>query len=182
LDIDTITLYHGTTHDFSEIDVTRGKAFKDFGPGFYATANLEHAERLALRNRRIEHERLAKIGDDRKLSAYIYTYELDLKRLHALKCRRFDTADKDWLRFVILNRTSGVRRHDCDVVIGPTANDNTRTSIRAVTNAANGNILSDAALDLLLVLLEPENLPAQYYFGSARAVKLLKFQRKRVTE
>jgi hypothetical protein len=26
-----ITLYHGTTHDFTEIDVTRGKPFKDFG-------------------------------------------------------------------------------------------------------------------------------------------------------
>ena len=26
----TLNLYHGTTHDFAEIDVSRGKPFKDF--------------------------------------------------------------------------------------------------------------------------------------------------------
>jgi hypothetical protein len=39
-------LYHGTTHDIKEIDVTRGKPFKDFGRGFYATAVYEHARNL----------------------------------------------------------------------------------------------------------------------------------------
>jgi hypothetical protein len=29
-----ITLYHGTTHDFTEINVSRGKPFKDFGVRF----------------------------------------------------------------------------------------------------------------------------------------------------
>ena len=39
---DMITLYHGTTHDFTVIDVQKGKPFKDFGQGFYlAESNVE---------------------------------------------------------------------------------------------------------------------------------------------
>ena len=79
-----ITLYHGTTHNFSEIDVSRGKAYKDFGIGFYTTADINHARNLAIRNLRIEQERLAKIGRNQPLSAYIYTYEFDLNILDTL--------------------------------------------------------------------------------------------------
>ena len=45
----TITLYHGTTFDYDEIDVRRGKPFKDFGQGFYATQSRESAINIALR-------------------------------------------------------------------------------------------------------------------------------------
>ena len=31
-------LYHGTVYDIDEIDVTKGKGYKDFGKGFYATS------------------------------------------------------------------------------------------------------------------------------------------------
>jgi hypothetical protein len=154
-----ITLYHGTTHEFTEIDVTQGKAFKDFGRGFYASANREHAVRLAQRNRRIEEERLIKIGGNRGLQAYIYAYEFDMKDLESLNCKKFESADREWLRFIILNRTSETLRHGYDAVIGPTANDNTRTAIRTVINAADGNIQRDEALDLLMLMLEPNNLP-----------------------
>jgi len=177
-----ITLYHGTTHNFSEIDVSRGKAYKDFGIGFYTTADINHARNLAIRNLRIEQERLAKIGRNQPLSAYIYTYEFNLNILDTLYYNKFDGADREWLKFVILNRTSGEREHNYDLVIGPTANDNTRTSIRTVMNAANGNILSDTALDLLIALLEPENLPVQYYFGSETAAKLLDFKDRSVVK
>jgi len=45
-----LTLYHGTTHDFTEIDVCRGKPFKDFGQGFYLTESYERARNIAVRN------------------------------------------------------------------------------------------------------------------------------------
>jgi hypothetical protein len=35
-------------------------------------------------------------------------------------------------------------------------------------NAANGTVLSYAALDLLIEMLEPNNLPEQYYFGTSK--------------
>jgi hypothetical protein len=171
--MNVITLYHGTTHNFSKIDVSRGKAYKDFGIGFYATADISHARNLALRNLRIEQERWIKIGGEKNLSAYVYTYEFNMKFSDMLNCKKFGRANREWLEFIILNRTSGGQEHNFDLVIGPTANDNTRTSIRMVTNAANGNILSDTALNLLITLLEPENLPTQYYFGTEKAAKLL---------
>ena len=46
-------LYHGTITPFETIDVNAGKGYKDFGKGFYATAVVSHAERLALRNKGI---------------------------------------------------------------------------------------------------------------------------------
>jgi len=176
LDNNIITLYHGTTHDFAEIDVGRGKPFKDFGQGFYLTAVRGHAVNLALRNRCIEENRLAVSGDMRKLPVYLYTYEFDPRGADKLNVKRFDAADREWLKFVIVNRSNQTRQHSFDIVIGPTANDDTRTSIRAVMSTANGEILSDDALNFLLKLLKPDNLPTQYFFGTERAVKLLDFK------
>ena len=48
-----ITLYHGTVYDFDEINLSRGKPFKDFGRGFYTTQIREHAVSMAVRNREI---------------------------------------------------------------------------------------------------------------------------------
>ena len=171
-----VTLYHGTTHDFAEIDVRRGKPFKDFGQGFYLTAVREHAASLARRNCRIEESRLAAAGINRRLPVYIYTYGFDLREMETLQAKQFYSTDRDWLKFIIVNRTNRTRQHEYDIVIGPTANDDTRTSIRTVTSAANGSILSDNALDLLLTLLEPYNLPTQYFFGTDKAAKLLNFK------
>ena len=173
-------LYHGTTHDIKEIDVTHGKPFKDFGQGFYATAVYDHARNLALRNRRIEESRSSAIGKPLRLTAYLYTYEFDLRSADKLNVNHFYSADREWLKFIILNRTNRDRQHNYDLVIGPTANDDTRTSIRAVMNAANSAILSGAALDLLLTMLEPNNLPTQYYFGSNTAANLLEFKERSV--
>ena len=50
-------LYHGTINDFDEIDLSAGRGYRDFGKGFYATAVPSHAERLALRNKRIAEKR-----------------------------------------------------------------------------------------------------------------------------
>jgi len=172
---DILTLYHGTTHDFKKIDVQRGKPFKDFGKGFYLTESYEHARNLAVRNRRIEETRLRVKGDETELPVFVYVYELDLSEMTKLNVKRFNTADIDWLKFIIANRMNHTRQHDYDVVIGPTANDDTRTSIRTVMNAANGAILSDAALNLLIEMLEPNNLPEQYYFGTNKAAELLNF-------
>ena len=171
----TIILYHGTTHDFTEIDVMRGKPFKDFGQGFYFTETYERAHNIAVRNRRIEEERLRVIGNEMKLYVFIYTYEFEIEKMNKLNVKRFKTADREWLKFIIANRMNRTRQHEYDIVIGPTANDDTRVSIRTVMNAANGAVLSDAALNLLIEMLEPNNLPEQYYFGTGKASALLKF-------
>jgi hypothetical protein len=80
------------------------------------------------------------------------------------------------MRFVVQNRASEARIHNYDVVIGPTANDNTRVAIRAFFAGAYGDIQNDKAIDTLITLIEPENLPLQYYFGSVKAAALLRFK------
>ena len=131
---------------------------------------------IARRNRKIETDRLRATGDKTELTVFVYTYEFDLREMEKLNVKRFASADREWLKFIIQNRMSRTRRHNYDIVIGPTANDDTRASIRAVMNAANGAILSDAALDLLIQMLEPNNLPEQYYFGTNKSASLLKFK------
>jgi hypothetical protein len=173
---DILAIYHGTTHDFTEIDVQKGKPFKDFGQGFYLAGTYDRAVNIARRNRKIETDRLRAAGDWAELPVFVYAYEFDLRELEKLSVKRFATADREWLKFIIQNRMSRTRRHDYDVVIGPTANDDTRASIRAIMNAANGAILSDAALDLLIQMLEPDKLPEQYYFGTSKSANLLKFK------
>ena len=113
--LNTIVLYHGTTHDFAEIDVQRGKPFKDFGQGFYLTESYERARDIAIRNRRIEENRLRVIGDETELPVFVYSYEFDLLEMNKLNVKRFDTADREWLRFIIANRMNRTRQHDYDV-------------------------------------------------------------------
>ena len=42
-------VYHGTTSLFDQIDVSKGKPYKDFGKGFYVTKSKPHVAKLALR-------------------------------------------------------------------------------------------------------------------------------------
>ena len=176
---DMLTLYHGTTHDFAAIDVRKGKPFKDFGQGFYLAESYERTCNIAIRNRRIEENRLRVIGGETELPVFIYVYEFDMQEMNRLNIKRFAAADHEWLRFIIANRMNRTRQHDYDIVIGPTANDDTRASIRAVMSAANGAILSDTALNLLIEMLEPDNLPEQYYFGTNKAAAMLKLAERR---
>jgi hypothetical protein len=101
-----ITLYHGTIHEFDKIDVTKGKGNKDFGRGFYASRDVRHAERLAVRNKSIEEERFALRGVKKSVTPWLYAYDFDLENLVALNAKEFASADREWMRFVVLNRES----------------------------------------------------------------------------
>ena len=47
-------VYHGSTSLLGEIDVAKGKPYKDFGRGFYVTKSKQHATTIARRNKRDE--------------------------------------------------------------------------------------------------------------------------------
>jgi hypothetical protein len=111
----TIILYHGSIHSFEKIDVSCGKPFKDFGIGFYTSLNREHSENLALRNKAIEQARIKKRGAATGVSAWLYKFEFQLLRGENLKVKEFKNADKEWMRFVVQNRSSGTRIHNYDI-------------------------------------------------------------------
>jgi hypothetical protein len=175
-----ITLYHGSCRTFDRIDVAKGKPFKDFGSGFYTSEDRKHAERLALRNRAIEISRFSRRNIRADVQAWLYTYEFNLEGIAALNVKNFPAADREWMRFVVQNRTGNKRLHDYDLVSSPTANDNTSNAIQLFFAGAYGDITTDRAIDMLITNIEPDNLPYQYYFGTEKAVRLLKYLAKEI--
>lgn len=163
-----INLYHGSTYLFDKIDVRKGKPYKDFGRGFYLTKVRSHAQRIAFRNKHLEEQKYRV-----NCEAYMYVFELNLNLLSNFKVKEFRTVDFDWLEFVIDNRIVRDRAHNYDIVIGPTADDDTMLVINAYLDGLYGEVGSDRALDTLLQNIEAENLPGQFCFLSNEAAAIL---------
>ena len=164
-----IIVYHGSTSLIDIIDVEKGKPYKDFGNGFYVTQEFSHARNLAVRNKRLEQEWH---GQDR--TAYVYAYALDINKAQGFAIKEFNVADLDWIRFVLSNRRVRGRTHDYDIVIGPTANDDTSLVLKSYFGGLYGDIESERALQTVLDMIESEKLPVQIYFGSNDATVCLK--------
>jgi len=163
-----IVVYHGTTSRISGIDVSMGKPYKDFGRGFYVTQSKQHAKNLAIRNKRIEKERYGVNSE-----AYVYTYEMNVDKLHNFKVKEFADANFEWVQFVLGNRKVRERTHDFDIVVGPTANDDTMVVLNAYLDGLYGEIGSVDALNILLKNIEAENLPGQIYFSNNESTRFL---------
>ncbi|MCM1039629.1 MAG: DUF3990 domain-containing protein [Ruminococcus sp.] len=183
-----IDLYHGTIYDIDQVDVTAGKGYKDFGKGFYATPMKKHAENIARRNKRIietKEEKIRRRNPQYKVNryqAYRYNLEFDddcIKNPGTLRVKVFQEADRDWMRFILKNRDSDASAHDYDIVIGPTADENTVTIINSYREELLATGYTDEVLDALIKELEPENLPKQYFFGTDAAIQKLHFKKKR---
>lgn len=154
-------LYHGSTVEIRTIDLSMSKPNKDFGRGFYLSADIQQARRLA-------EYKTFQIGGTPVLNAY----EIDERVLKdgTLKVKEFDSYSKEWAEFVFANRlsTSGNSTHDYDVVIGPIANDRVGVQIRKYFNK---EISIETLLDNLKYL---KGITFQYFFGTEKAVQYLK--------
>ena len=164
-----IKVYHGSTYLFDEIDVDKGKPYKDFGRGFYVTENPDHAKNLALRNKRIEIERY-----NRYVDAYLYMFEIDLyEAKKEFRVMEFKEADLIWMQFVLSNRKVRERAHAYDIVKGPTADDDTSIILKAYFGGLYGEIDSNEAIATALRLIDADKLPPQVYFANNRSAKFL---------
>ena len=163
-----ITVYHGSTSLIDRIDVAEGKPYKDFGRGFYLTRDFSHARNLAIRNKLLEKERYG-----RTCTAYVYTYTLDLDMAQGFSKKEFLVADLEWMRFILANRRVRDKSHGYDIIIGPTANDDTSAVLKSYYAGLYGDVESIRAVEIALELVEAENLPAQIYFGSNDATVCL---------
>ena len=86
-------LYHGTNMDFDTIDLAKSKPNKDFGQGFYLTADYEQALAMA----RIKVEQL-EFGEP-----LVLAYEVDEELMKSLKILHFKEYSEDWAKFILLN-------------------------------------------------------------------------------
>ena len=171
-------LYHGTLSLFDDIDITKGKGYKDFGKGFYLTQDKQHATRLVERNKQIELNRRKRLNTPNSLiTMYLYKFELDLLALKNsnIKIKYFDTTNiMEWVDFVLQNRSSPTKCHSYDIVIGATADDDTRLSLDTYQIGGFGKLNSNSAKLALIAALKLETYPEQVYFGEQHAVSHLR--------
>lgn len=108
-------LYHGTNIDFEKIDIAKSKPNKDFGRGFYLSADYKQAQNMA--NIKFEQMETGK--------PLVQEYSIDEQEMQNLKILVFDDYTEEWAKFILLNRNnpSATPAHNYDIVIGPIAND-----------------------------------------------------------
>ncbi len=154
-------LYHGTNISFDEIDVTKSQRGKDFGCGFYLSADYKQAYELAL-------YKSFQLGGE----PLVQTYEFDETFLSdgTLSYLHFDDYSSEWAKFILANRENKERLniHPYDVVYGPIANDKVGVQIR---NLMEENISFETFLERLKFM---KGITFQYFFQGERAVKLLR--------
>lgn len=152
-------LYHGTNMDFDRIDVTKSKAYKDFGQGFYLTDIRSQAEDWAKKKTEI-------FGGTPVLQEYEFDESiLDSSELNVLV---FKLPTEEWATFIHKNRSrKACFRHDYDIVVGPIADD----GVAYLIGRYDEGTLTIADL---VRELKYKKLNRQYFFGTEKAIKLLK--------
>ena len=153
-------LYHGSNGDFEQIDLSYSRPGKDFGKGFYLSADRDHALKMAQ----------TKIEQIQSGQPTVMAYEVDENAMNALRVLRFDEYSEDWARFILKNRNNPTDKpaHDYDIVIGPIANDRVGIQLWRFEN-------KDIDLPTLVRKLRyMQGLTIQYFFGTEQAIKLLK--------
>lgn len=154
-------LFHGTNTDFSHIDLLKSKPNKDFGRGFYLSADFNQA--LELASARVE---LAG-GEPVVLR---YDFDEHLLASEELKVLQFEDYTEAWAEFILANRnnTTDFPVHDYDIVIGPIANDRVGLQLWRFLN-------KDIDMPTLIKRLKyMKGITFQYFFGTELAIKKLK--------
>lgn len=153
-------LYHGTNADFTRIDIKKSMPNKDFGQGFYLSADYEQAQNMA--NIKFVQMETGK--------PFVQEYLVDENEMKQLSCLIFDDYSEEWAKFILLNRNnpSSQPAHNYDIVIGPIANDRVGAQLWKYESQ-----LIDLPT-LVKRLKYMKGITIQYFFGTERAINLLK--------
>ena len=155
-----MTLYHGTNVEFDKIDLLKSKPNKDFGQGFYLSDNYNQAQEMAK----------TKVDQLECGQPVVLAYQVDETMMDSLKVLRFDDYTEDWAKFILLNRNNANREpvHDYDIVIGPIADD--RVGVQLWKYETKSIDLPTLVQNLHYM----KGVTIQYFFGTERAINLLK--------
>lgn len=108
-----IIVYHGGTETIENPICKFGRKNLDFGQGFYVTNLREQAITWA-----------NNMARNRKMPAVLNRYRLDREAiLQNARCKIFKAYDKEWLEFIVGNRTGQELAKNYDYVEGGVAND-----------------------------------------------------------
>lgn len=155
-------LYHGSNVSIDQIDLSLSKRGKDFGQGFYLNANPDQAMAMAIRTTKFMNEGQPTLS----------CFEFDEAKANelGLSIKVFPDYSEEWAEFVVMNRKndSDIPAHKFDIVIGPIADDTVGVQIRRFIMG----YLSAASL--VEELKFKGDHAVQYFFGTPRAIELLK--------
>ena len=156
-----IKLYHGSNIGIDRIDLSKSKIGKDFGKGFYLNPNYDQAYKMAVRAKKINKEGSEIVSE--------FEFEDDILTRSELNVKIFSDYSKEWADFVVSNRNnkSEFPIHPYDIVVGPIADDNVGTQIYRYSRGF-------IDINKLIAELKFEDRAIQYFFGTERAIKLLR--------
>lgn len=157
-----IKLYHGSNMKVSTPDLLHSKPYKDFGKGFYLSADKQQAWDMAYQ----------KVKQTQTGKAVVNEFLFDESFLKNGEFRVLTFVDycEEWALFVLKNRDIEEHQpiHDYDIVYGPIADDGVTYQLRRY----QGGVISLSRL--IEELKYAKGITFQYYFGSERALQKLK--------
>jgi len=157
-----IKLYHGSNTKIEVLDLLHSKPFKDFGRGFYLSADKQQAWDMAFQ----------KVSQTKEGKAEVTEFLFDETVMSSgdLKVLRYPDYSEEWALFVLANRNKNNEQpiHDYDIVYGPIADDGVTFQLRRY----EGGVISLSRL--VEELKYAKGITFQYFFGTERALQLLK--------
>ncbi|MDR1897314.1 MAG: DUF3990 domain-containing protein [Prevotellaceae bacterium] len=153
-------VYHGSYTAIDVIDLSKCKANKDFGKGFYVTKFRKQAEEWA--------EIIGGVYDLKGVVTEFTFYERAFTE-ESLTTLRFSEYNDEWFDFVILNRNLAFteNRHDYDIIEGPVADDKIQ---RRIDKFLEGKITRENFFSQI-VHFEPSH---QICFCTLKSLRMLK--------
>lgn len=160
--IKPMILYHGSNIDIDKIDLTKSNPYKDFGKGFYLSADKQQAQRMA--------EQRTSILLEGKPTLNKYQFDETILNDNSLKILCFEEYSEDWANFVLKNRDFNIEQpcHNYDIVYGPIADDGVTFQLRRYKT---GMISLE---QLVNELKYSKGITFQYYFGTELAISKLR--------
>ncbi len=155
-------LYHGSSVAIEAIDLSKSLVDKDFGKGFYLT-DIE-SQAMAMAQRRV---RIMGTGEP---VVTVFEFDDTCPQGSELNIKVFpDEVSAEWAEFVNANRNALQTgfTHPFDIVIGPVADDGVAYQLERYNEGA-------IDIETLARELAYRKLNRQYYFGTDRAIALLK--------
>lgn len=157
-----IKLYHGSNMKVEVPDLVHSKPFKDFGRGFYLSADKQQAWDMAFQ----------KVSQTKEGKAEVTEFLFDEAVMASgeLKVLSYPDYCEEWALFVLANRNKNNEQpiHDYDIVYGPIADDGVTFQLRRY----EGGVISLPRL--VEELKYAKGITFQYFFGTERALQLLK--------
>ena len=153
-------LYHGTNLVFDAIDLEKSKPNKDFGKGFYLSADYDQAMAMGK----------IKVDQLEEGEPTVLAFEVDETQMEQLNILRFEEYSEEWAKFILLNRRNDKKQpaHDYDIVYGPIADD--RVGVQLWKYETQSIDLPT----LVRNLKHMKGITFQYFFGTEEAIDLLK--------